>query len=129
MPAVVLDASAVLAVLQGEPGAETVEAVLGDALISAVNYSEVVSKLYDRGVPAEVIDTVMASLALVIEPFDRDQAVEAGSLRNATRALGLSLGDRACLALAKVRGAPAITMDRAWRDLKIGVTVECLRPA
>lgn len=115
--------------LQGEPGAETVAAVLGDALISAVNYSEVVTKLHDRGVPAEAIDTVLASLALAIEPFGRDQAIEAGSLRNATRALGLSLGDRACLALAKVRGAPAITMDRARRDLEIGVTVECLRPA
>ena len=129
MAGVVLDASAVLAVLQGEPGAEPVEAVLGEAVISAVNHAEVVGKLYDRDVPAAAVETLLASLALVIEPFDADQALEAGALRRATRTLGLSLGDRACLALARVRGASVITLDRAWRSLNVGVTVTCVRPA
>lgn len=127
MPAVVLDASALMALLQDEPGADRVEAVLDEALISAVNYCEVVGKLQDYGVPSGDIAAILAAVPLDVIAFDAAQAIEAGALRPATRRSGLSLGDRACLALARIRGASALTADKAWLDLDIGVDVVALR--
>jgi len=99
----VLDASALLAVMFGEPGAEPILEILPGAVIGAVNLAEVVAKLQERGVPDAEIDRNIAELDLPVIPFDAGQAMSAGKLRTRTRGLGLSLGDRACLALAMAR--------------------------
>ena len=117
----VLDASALLAVMLEERGSEKVRELLPGAIIGAVNLAEVVAKLQERGVPDEEIDRAIARLDLPVIPFDMAQAMVAGKLR--ARTLGLSLGDRACLALAVVRGTPAVTMDRGWSALDIGAEV------
>jgi PIN domain nuclease of toxin-antitoxin system len=126
MPDAVLDASALLALLQDEPGSERVLATLPGALISAVNLSEVVAKLAEVGMPAA---TIQRSLRLSIEvvPFDDELAVRTGLLRPVTRSAGLSLGDRACLALAASRSLPALTTDRAWNSVATGVDVVVIR--
>ena len=116
-----LDASALLAVMLEERGTEKVRDLLPGAIIGAVNLAEVVAKLQERGVPDEEIDRAIARLDLPVIPFDMAQAMVAGKLR--ARTLGLSLGDRACLALAVVRGTPAVTMDRGWSALDIGAEV------
>ena len=116
-PPVVLDASALLALLQDEPGADMVVSHLPHAVISAVNLSEVVAKLADYGIAAAQRQAALAGLDLDIRPFDAEAAYAAGSLRDMTRKLGLSLGDRACLALAIQLGGAAVTTDRAWAAL------------
>ncbi len=122
-----LDASALLALMLGEPGADAVYVILSNARISAVNLSEVVAKLQERGVPEGVIADSLAELDLDVVAFDRPQAMRAGLLRQATRAAGLSLGDRACLASAAEAGATAITTDRIWGDLDLGISIEVAR--
>lgn len=114
---VVLDASALLALLHGEPGAEVVAACLPGSVISAVNLSEVIAKLSERGMPAEAIRLALDGLPIDVRPFDINAAYAAGELRPGTRAAGLSFGDRACLALAARLGVPAVTADRAWSTL------------
>jgi PIN domain nuclease of toxin-antitoxin system len=123
----VLDASALLALLLGEPGAEAVVDLLPAAVIGAVNLSEVVAKLQDRGVPDAEIERDLAELDLPVIPFDEGQAMAAGKLRARTRSLGLSLGDRACLTLAMARGAAAVTTDRAWGSLDLGAKLVLAR--
>ena len=123
----VLDASAVLAAFFDEPGADVVAERMNGALISAVNYSEVVAKLVDRGTPRDQIIEIMAQLDVDVVPVDREQAVMAGMLRAETRAAGLSLGDRSCLALAISRQGIALTADRAWADLDLEAVVEVVR--
>jgi PIN domain nuclease of toxin-antitoxin system len=122
-----LDASALLALMLGETGADTVYDSLPRARISAVNLSEVVAKLQERGVPDPVISSSLAEFDLAAIPFDRDQAMRAGLLRAPTRRFGLSLGDRACLAAAAATGATALTTDRIWSNLDVGVAVEIAR--
>lgn len=123
-----LDASALLGLLRGEPGADRVEAVLSDAVISSVNYSEVVAKIVERGGTAELAASILDPLYLDVVEFDRPQAVEAGRLRTLTRRAGLSLGDRACLALAATRGLTVLTADRAWAELALpDLRIELLR--
>ena len=124
---VVLDASALLAVLRAEPGAERVEPRLEGARIGAVNLSEVVAKLDDDGVPESEIHRAIGRLDLDVHAFDAAQAYAAGVLRQKTRTLGLSFGDRACLSLAQRLGAVALTADRSWARLEIGVAVEVIR--
>ena len=126
MSDVVLDASALLALLQDEPGAERVLESLPGALISSVNFSEVVAKLAELGMPETDIRLAL-TLGLEVAPFDEALAVAAGTLRPATRSAGLSLGDRACLALARARSLPALTTDRAWQDLDVDAAVEVIR--
>ena len=123
----VLDASAVLAVIQEEPGAERIESHLDTGCISAVNLAEIVGKLQDRGLGDNEIDELIALLDLDTRILDKEGAVFMGKLRQPTKLAGLSLGDRACLALAHSIGATAITMDRAWKSLDIGVTIEVAR--
>ena len=123
----VLDASAVLAVIQEEPGAERIEAHLDTGCISAVNLAEIVGKLQDRGLDDSEINELIALLDLDTRILDKEGAVFLGKLRQTTKVAGLSLGDRACLALAHSLGATAITMDRAWKDLDVGVTREVAR--
>jgi ribonuclease VapC len=124
---IVLDASALMAVLRDEPGAAAVEAVLDAAAISTVNLSEVQAKLVERGTPAASAWSWLVDLDLDVIDFDAPQARIAGDLRALTRAHGLSFGDRACLALARVLAAPALTADRAWSGLEVGVEIRSIR--
>ncbi|MSP82372.1 MAG: PIN domain-containing protein [Alphaproteobacteria bacterium] len=125
--AVVVDTSAVLAFLGEEPGAERFAEVLGNAAISAVNVAEAATILHRRGGSREDIDVVLSSLALTIVDFDRRQAVTTGLLKELGRQRGLSLGDRACLALAIVMKVPVLTADRAWARADFGVEVRLVR--
>lgn len=126
----VLDASAVLAVIFSEAGADRVAGHLPGAQISAVNAAEVMTKLVDLGMPEDTVDAIFEGLQLTIVPFDIAHARASARLRTLTRLAGLSLGDRACLAVAGQLGAPALTTDRAWSRLDgaaVGVTIELLR--
>ena len=124
----VFDASAVLAAIFDEPGGDRVTElwVDGENLLSTVNYAEVISKLAERGMPDDEIRIVMEGVPLKLTQFDQATAHAAGLLRRSTRSLGLSLGDRACLALAQSRGAQAVTADRVWKKQK-GVDVVVIR--
>ena len=124
---VVLDASAVLALLNDEPGAEVAARAIPHGVLCAVNHSEVVAKLADAGVPADDLITALSGLGMEVVPFDETLSVAAGLLRTTTAHLGLSLGVRACLALAQARGLPALTADRAWRSLGIDLDVQTIR--
>ncbi|WDF74216.1 type II toxin-antitoxin system VapC family toxin [Novosphingobium sp. KACC 22771] len=126
-PIYVLDASALLCLLFDEPGADLVEARLTRALVSAVNYHEVLAKLTDRGVEAVEAKAMLAELDIDIIAVDRQQADIGGEIQPLIRSAGLSLGDRSCLALARSRQAVAITADQIWRGLDIGVAVEVVR--
>lgn len=121
---VVLDASALLAAMLEEPGQETVERALPNAIISSVNLVEVASRLIDGGLSPEEAEEDLAALELTVIDFDQAQAIAAARLRALTRHAGLSLGDRACLALARVRGVPVLTADRAWAALAEAIDVE-----
>ena len=111
----VLDSSAILSFLYREPGGEKVYDLMPQAIVSAVNYAEILTKMYDRGFSDDDFAAALADLKPTIVEFDQDQAIAAAGLRNATRSKGLSLGDRACLALAASRGGTAVTTDRAWK--------------
>jgi PIN domain nuclease of toxin-antitoxin system len=126
---VVLDASALLALMAGEPGQEAVLAALPGARMSAVNLAEVVSKLAERGMPADEAWADARDLGFVIVPFDAEQAREVGRLRPLTRTYGLSLGDRACLALASIEKARVLTTDSRWRAAAdaLDITIEDIR--
>jgi PIN domain nuclease of toxin-antitoxin system len=124
----VLDSSAVLALLLGEPGAEKVTPALPGALLSTVNLAEVVSKLCEGGMPVNMAYSAIAALGVAITDFDMEQACITGDIRNATKSAGLSLGERACLALARSKNLPAITADAAWGQLK-GFDVMVIRAA
>jgi PIN domain nuclease of toxin-antitoxin system len=123
----VIDASAVLALLNDEPGADAVAARLAGGILSTVNLAEVVSVLADNGVPDLEIRFAISALGLVSVAFDDEMAHFAGALRPKTKALGLSLGDRACLALALHSSSSVLTADRSWRELRIGIEVELIR--
>lgn len=116
----VYDASALLAVIFDEPGADTALEYLATpgGEVSAVNWSEVGAKLAERGVAETEISSELSPLGLDVVPFDEAQANVAAGLRPITRKLGLSLGDRCCLALAHTRGARVITADGAWLKLE-----------
>jgi PIN domain nuclease of toxin-antitoxin system len=117
---VVLDASALLVLLNAEPGSEQVAKAMPGAVISAVNLAEVVGKLSEAGLPEATLREALRVLSLDVRPFAEDDAYEAGLLRAPTRRAGLSLGDRACLALAARLKLPALTTDRAWKRVRTG---------
>jgi ribonuclease VapC len=128
MMGAVLDASALLALLNREPeSGQVAHVVAGGAAISAVNLSEVVAKLCEGGMPERLIREVLDLLGLEVIAFDGEQAYQSGLLRALTWRAGLSFGDRACLALARILDLPALTTDRAWQDVDVGVTVQVLR--
>ena len=124
---VVLDSSAVLAVLWSEPGSDIVLDRVDGAVISAVNYAEVLTKISDRGVDGKRAKALLASLAIEIIGFETVQAETVGLLRSQTRHLGLSLGDRACIALAMMKVWPVLTADKAWAELSLSVDVQLVR--
>jgi ribonuclease VapC len=123
----VLDASAVLAHIQKERGSEGIVEVAPDAIMSAVNLAEVYSKLMDRGLSQSDADSIIYRYGFEIAPFDEGLAQRSGALRLQTKRLGLSLADRACLALAQREALPVYTTDRAWTKLNIGIDVRVVR--
>ncbi|MGO4726887.1 MULTISPECIES: type II toxin-antitoxin system VapC family toxin [unclassified Inquilinus] len=129
MTTTVIDASAILALLLNEPGAQKVAAVLADSVVTTVNLSEVVSYYARSRADKAGIRQMLDALPCERIPFDEDLAYATGLLLPLTRAAGLSLGDRACLALAKRLGVPAVTADRPWQDIAgaVGVTIDLIR--
>ncbi|WP_250126659.1 type II toxin-antitoxin system VapC family toxin [Chroococcidiopsis sp. CCMEE 29] len=129
MTAVVLDASAVLALLHREPGWEMVAQRVAGAIIGTVNLVEVMDKLTQQDVSAQVAKDALNFLKLDIRDFTQPLAEMASALLTDTKPFGLSFGDRACLALAKMENATALTGDRAWQQVKevIGVEVALIR--
>ena len=123
----VMDASAILALIYGESGHDRVAAALPNSRICAVNLAEIVSSMIDEEIPLYDIERRMGRLLSKVVDLDRDLAMKAGLLREATRHKGLSLGDRACLALAMRERLPVMTADRAWCDLDLPVEVVLIR--
>ncbi len=128
MSSCVLDASALIALFHQEPGSDKVaQAIEEGAVLSTVNLSEVASKLNELGIPEALIQTSINVLELTIVDFNAELAYKVGLLRPLTENAGLSLGDRACLALAQHLNLPALTTDRVWKDLLPAVIVQLIR--
>jgi ribonuclease VapC len=125
---IVLDASAILAVLNREPGADNLTPeMLSDAAASTVNLAEVHTKLVSRGGnPEEAWEDTLSAIHEAV-PFTEEQARISGELAAVTRTLGLSLGDRACLALGLALKTPVYTTDRSWKNLKLGIRIHVIR--
>jgi ribonuclease VapC len=126
MTTIVLDASALIAMLKHEPGGDSVAKAIGDSKITAINYAEVVSHFCHAGMPVTEVDAMLNPLPLVIVAADAKLARLAGQLRTITSSAGLSLGDRFCLALAKSENLPAWTSDRKWQSISEAVQVEIM---
>lgn len=133
MASTLLDASAFLAYLRDEPGADLVaDGIAGGAVLGAPNLAEVLSRIADRGgdpvaVAATLTERGVLDGAVAVEPFTTADAVEVARLRPLTRAAGLSLGDRACLALARRLALPVLTADAAWAQLELGLELRQIR--
>lgn len=124
MSEAVLDSSAVLALLLNKPGADQVKAVLPGALMCTVNVAEVVTKLHERGMPVAEALQAIETIGIEMIDFTIERACATAALRSTTRQAGLSFGDRACLALAQLTNATALTADKAWGQLSgFGVVV------
>lgn len=127
MNSLVLDASAVLAVIFAEKGADVVIRRLPGALLSTVNLAEIATRALDLGKPLEDTIREIRRLPLHVVPYDSEQSQITASLRAASKPLGLSLGDRACLALGMTRQASVMTGDRDWQKLNVGIEVIVFR--
>lgn len=123
----IFDASAVLAMLQDEPGSEMAASMLGEGCITSANLSEVISKLVQKNVPDDVIARVMSQLGLPVLDITESIGERAGYLYAQTHRLGLSLGDRLCLAATLETGLKAITADTLWTEVGQGTDVVCIR--
>jgi ribonuclease VapC len=123
----VLDASALIAFLRNEPGADKVAAVLAGSCVSAVNLAETISKMVEYGKPLDAVAYQIERLRVPVIPFDTEQAKLVASLWKTTRVMGLSLGDRACLALGLKQGVPVLTADQLWAKADVGVKIELIR--
>lgn len=127
MTDVVLDASVIVAAVLQEPGGDRAVGHAASPLISAVNYAEVCTRLTDVGMKPEAIEGALGMLRLDVVVFDKEQAERTAALRAATHPSGLSLGDRACLALAASREALVLTADQAWRGVNLPIQIEVVR--
>jgi PIN domain nuclease of toxin-antitoxin system len=128
MNEVVFDASAMLALLQHERGAEKLTAdLLARSVASTVNLAEVQSKLVKNGGESKVAWRDALASVSSVEPYTREHARIAGDLITTTEKYGLSLGDRSCLALAISLNAPVYTTEKIWKDLKVGVPIHVIR--
>lgn len=129
MSHVVLDASAILALLKSERGASKVAGVIADASVCAINQAEVISHFVHLGAPLDEVRAMLAALPYTVVAADDALAWDAGYLRAATSSAGLSLGDRFCLALGKRLNAPVYTADRAWKNVagETAAKVEVIR--
>ncbi len=125
--AIVLDSSALLAAIRNEPGADRVEHVSQEAIASAISLAESAANLVRRGVTPDAAMKEVSRLVERIIAFDESQALESARLVRFTHHLGLSLADRACLALGKLLRAKVLTTDRKWAKLEIGVEIELIR--
>lgn len=128
----VLDASAILAFLQAEPGEDVVRQALqaDQCVVSAANQAEVIAKALDRGADPEAIKIILAELAYTVIDIKAEDGVQAGWMRSHTRQIGLSLGDRLCLAVAQRLKAKILTADRPCLAMAepLGIDICCLRP-
>ena len=115
----ILDASAVLAYLQNEKGKEKVELILETSAIGRINATEVLTKLIEKGMSFDDAKEAFDNLDLQIIEFDEKQSLKSAELRPLTKHLGLSLGDRCCLALAMTENLPAVAADRNWAALNV----------
>lgn len=127
MSEVVLDASALLALVQDEPGSEHVRPMIPRAAMSAVNFGETVQRLRRGGMPIESVTLLLTTLVPEPVAFDKATAYVAASIHEKTRGQGISFGDCACLALALMRGVPAVTAERKWDKCDVGVEVMRIR--
>jgi PIN domain nuclease of toxin-antitoxin system len=127
MASAVFDASVLLAHIGQEPGSDGIEELAIEALMSAVNLAEVFAKLAERGLSQDEADTIVYRYRLEVVPFDEELARQTGALRPATKSLGLSLGDRACLALAQREQLPILTADESWAKLNLGIAIKIVR--
>lgn len=127
MNEIVLDASALLALINREKGYEDVQASLSQAVMSTVNVSEVAAVLCNIGMPLDEIKPLIQDLLKKTIPFDEEQAFIAAGLRKETKAKGLSLGDRACLALAIDYQLPILTADKAWTEFESDLQITLIR--
>jgi ribonuclease VapC len=125
MASAVFDASALLAHIGQEPGSDRLDELAEEALMSAVNLAEVFGKLAERGLSQREADMIVYRYRLEVVPFDEELARQTGALRPAT--LGLSLGDRASLALAQRERLPILTADKTWANLNLGITIKVVR--
>jgi PIN domain nuclease of toxin-antitoxin system len=123
----VLDASALLALVNKEPGAENVRPLMPHAVISAVNFCETIQRLRRGGMPLEEVTLALTPLVSPPMVFDASLAYVTASVYERTRAYGLSFGDCACLALALARKAPAVTAEREWVNVDVGVKIIKIR--
>ena len=124
---VVLDASALLAYLQDEPGCEIIDSVLAESVMSSVNWAEVIQKLIVAEVDLDGMFDELQALGMKIEPFTIENAELAGRLWKQTRQAGLSLGDRACLSLGLCLEVPVVTCDRVWATLDLSLDIRVIR--
>ena len=124
---VVLDASALLAFLHDEPGADRVQQAFDDSLMSTVNWTEALQKALLQRADTAGMQQEFSEVGIIFRPFTLQQAETAARLWQRTRRQGLSLGDRACLALAIEQQTPVLTADRAWRRLDLDIEVRLLR--
>jgi len=127
MGSAVLDTSAVLALIKNEDGAEAARAAVRGAFVSIVNHAEILSRLMRAGMSLEAVRLACRRAGYVPAPFSTEQAEECARLVRWTHHLGLSLADRACLALAKLGRHEVLTADRAWTKLQIGVPIRAIR--
>ena len=127
MSDVILDASAIIAFIKPEPGHEHVAPVIVGARVPALIIAEVCSWLTQRGVTLAAIEEGFGYFAFRVETFDATRAISTGALIARTRHRGLSLADRACLALAMELRLPVVTADRAWADLDLGIDIRLIR--
>jgi ribonuclease VapC len=127
MPECAIDASAILALIQGEPGADLAAQAIRRGVVSVINLTEVVGKLAGRGYTNSQIRDRVQRLRLDVAEFTIEDAFRTGLLRPVTRKAGLSLADRACLALAQRLGKPAVTSERRWATLNLGIKIQLIR--
>ena len=125
----VMDASAILALTHGERGYDVVEEFIQtqECVISSVNIAEVGSKLVDNGLPEKDLSRILQQFQVGIIDFNAEQAIRSAALRMLTRSSGLSLGDRACFALAQLMDGCVVTTDRAWSDVETVLGVKVLQ--
>ncbi|HUF46143.1 MAG TPA: type II toxin-antitoxin system VapC family toxin [Aestuariivirgaceae bacterium] len=127
MAEAVLDASAILALVRQESGADVVGQIIARSIVSTVNASEAVAKLVQKGVEPETAEEIIFGLPFQTVDFDREMAAAAGRMWLRGSKAGLSFGDRACLALAEGSGLPAITTDQQWRRFMTAVEIRYIR--
>lgn len=127
MNKVILDASALLALFKQEHGHEIVEKHLANVVMSSVNVSEVIAYMIETGIEYKDAEQMTTEVIKEVIAFDLEQACIAAALKKKTKSFGLSLGDRACLALAKIKDLPVLTADRIWHKLEEDIKIQLIR--